>query len=250
MTMGRADIHTHTNLTDGMMDVRALLEHVQEHTDLDVLAVTDHDDLTAGLLARELVEQNGYRFQVVIGAEITTLEGHLLGLFLERAVAQLQSLEATLKAVHEQDGLAIVPHPMSWLTFSLGERAFQRVQDSSEPGVYLDGVETANPTVAGKVTQEKVRRLNSQQYHLAEVGGSDAHFLAAVASGVTRFPGKTAEDLRQAILGSKTEAEAGEISLRDIGYTELVKQQVRSLVVHPTRIVSRPLLRFLRGTQA
>jgi len=95
MTMGRADIHTHTNLTDGMMDVRALLEHVQERTDLDVLAVTDHDDLTAGLLARELVEQNGYRFQVVIGAEITTLEGHLLGLFLERAVAQLQSLEAS-----------------------------------------------------------------------------------------------------------------------------------------------------------
>lgn len=245
--MGTADLHTHTSLTDGMMDVGALLEYVQHHTSLDVVAVTDHDDITAGLLARELARERGYRAQVVVGAEITTLEGHLLGLFLEQNVAPFQPLATTLKALHRQGGLAIVPHPMSWLTFSLGQRAIQRVLASQEPGVHFDGIETQNPTAAGKVTWKKVGRLNQEQYHLAEVGGSDAHFLAAVGSGYTRFPGATTEELRRAIQQSRTEAASVSVALSRIGYGELVKQQVKSLVLHPTRTVSRPLWRFLRG---
>ena len=246
--MGTADLHTHTSLSDGMMDVGALLEHVQEQTSLDVLAVTDHDDIAAGILAQELVRERGYRFQVVIGAEITTLEGHLLGLFLQHKVAPFQSLAATLKAIHLQSGLAIVPHPMSWLTFSVGQRSIDRVMNANKAGVYLDGIEIENPTIAGKLTREKVQRLNRERYHLAVVGGSDAHFLAAVGSGYARFPGHTADELRQAILEKQTEAISTEIDLKRIGYGALVKQQVRSLVVQPTRAVSRPLLKFLRGT--
>lgn len=246
--MGMADLHTHTSLTDGMMDVGALLDRAQSATQLDVLAVTDHDDLTAGLLARELAEQNGYRFQIIVGAEITTLEGHLLGLFLDRPVARFQSLRATIKAIHQQGGLAIVPHPMSWLTFSVGQRALERALACQEPDVYLDGIETANPSVAAILTREKVQRLNKERYALPEVGGSDAHFLVAVGSGYTLFPGKTAEDLRQAILARQTQAAALGLPLSSIGYGELAKQQVRSLLLHPARSLSRPLLKFLGGT--
>lgn len=247
--MGAADLHTHTSLTDGMMDVAALLEQVQHHTSLDVLAVTDHDDITAGLLAQQLVQERGYRFQVVVGEEISTLEGHLLGLFLTRAVPPLQPLASTLRMIHEQGGLAVVPHPMSWLTFSVGQRSIERALASTVAGVHIDAIETGNPTAAGQLTQEKAQRLNRERYHLAEVGGSDAHFLAAVGSGYTLFDGVTAEELRQAILARQTQALAPGISLTAIGYGELVKQQVRSLVVQPSRVVSRPLLRLFRGSQ-
>src|SRR2546428_8417792 len=102
--MGLADLHTHTSLTDGMMDVGALLSHVQAHTEIDVLAVTDHDDITAGLMARGPARGRGYRFEVIVGEEGTTREGHPIGLFLERQGAPLPSLEVSPKGGYEPGG--------------------------------------------------------------------------------------------------------------------------------------------------
>ena len=244
--MGTADLHTHTDLSDGMMSVEALLEHVEKRTDIDVLAITDHDDVTAGLMAKELVRERGYRFEVIIGEEITTLEGHLIGLFLERTIPRLQRLETSLRAIHEQGGIAIVPHPLSWLTFSLGRRAIRRVTAENRPGVYFDAIETANPTLAARVARTRVLALN-QELGLAEVGASDAHFLPAVAVGFTRFPGCTAADLRDALLDHATRAGATELRLSTSGYGQILRQQVRSLVVHPMRSVVRPILHSLQS---
>src|SRR5437879_3449609 len=106
--MGLADLHTHTSVSDGMMDVRALLRHVE---------------LSGALEAREIAAGEGYRFQVIVGEEVTTRAGHLIGLFLQGRIPRLRSLEATLRMIHDQGGIAIVPHPMSWLTFSVGQRS-------------------------------------------------------------------------------------------------------------------------------
>lgn len=249
-TSGKADLHTHTSFTDGMMDVRALLDHFEERTDVDVVALTDHDDLTAGLVARDLAERHHYRFEVIVGCEVTTLSGHLIGLFLESPVPRLQSMEKTLQAIHRQGGLAIAPHPLSWLTFSLGQRALLRAARSQDTGVYFDGIETANPSLAAQIVRDRVVRLNRETLGLAEIGASDAHFLAAAGSGITHFPGHTAEDLRRAILRRMTAAESFHVPLSAIGYGELVKQQVRSLVMLPARNAAKPLRRLLgRGRQ-
>src|SRR5581483_7302091 len=119
-------------------------------TDLDVLAITDHDDLRASWEAQDLA--GGYRAEVIAGMEITTLQGHLLALFLERPVKMLRSLEWTVQAVHDQGGVCIAPHPLSWLTRSLGEGAMRRVQADPHQEVYLDGIELINPSLAGRVT--------------------------------------------------------------------------------------------------
>jgi predicted metal-dependent phosphoesterase TrpH len=81
--MGKADLHVHTAFSDGMADARAVLEYVEAHTDLDVLAITDHDDVRGALKAREIWARGHYRFELVTGAELTTIEGHLLALFVE-----------------------------------------------------------------------------------------------------------------------------------------------------------------------
>ena len=137
--MSQADLHIHTSLSDGMMDVGVLLAYVEAQGFLDVLAITDHDDITAAFMAQELTQKHGYRAQIVIGEEITTRSGHLLGLFLERPVARLQSLETTLQAIHDQGGLAVIPHPMSWLTFSVGQSSMERVMASKCPECTLMG---------------------------------------------------------------------------------------------------------------
>src|SRR5438477_9979722 len=76
--MGSADLHLHTSHGDGLIELPALLAYVEERTDLDVIAVTEHDQIDAALRLRELHARGRYRFEVVVGAEVTTVEGHLL----------------------------------------------------------------------------------------------------------------------------------------------------------------------------
>ncbi|MEO9253984.1 MAG: PHP domain-containing protein, partial [Tepidiformaceae bacterium] len=175
--MSKADLHIHTRVSDGMASVERVLEYVQERTDLDVIAVTDHEDATGGLRARELAAKHAYRFEVVVGAEVTTMQGHLVGLFIESAPQSFRRVESALEMIHSQGGLAVIPHPMSWLTRSLSERTIERVAARAEPGIAFDAIELANPSPAGKLTGEKARRLNARRWHLAEAGSSDAHHL-------------------------------------------------------------------------
>ncbi|MBV8086414.1 MAG: PHP domain-containing protein [Chloroflexi bacterium] len=198
--MGKADLHIHTTWGDGTASVREILDRVQTETDLDVIAITDHDDLRAAWEAGELLRADSYRFEVIPGMEITTLQGHLLALFLEEPVKMLRPLEWTIRAVHEQGGLCIAPHPLSWLTRSLGEGAVRRTCAD------LDAIEVVNPSLAGQVTAAKVQSLNEGNLHLAETGSSDAHHLLGVGSAFTEFDGSTAADFRRALEGRQTRA--------------------------------------------
>jgi predicted metal-dependent phosphoesterase TrpH len=235
--LGKADLHIHTARGDGMADLPELLDYVQEKTDLTVIGVTEHDDLCPGLDAREMCARGSYRFEVVPGAEVTTLEGHLLALYLEEPIESLRPLVETLEAVHRRGGLCIIPHPMSWLTRSIGQRVIERVLRDGRDGVYFDGIEVANQSAGARVAIGKARRLNEQLYHLAAVGGSDAHFLAVVGSSYTVFDGEGAEDLRRAILAPTTQGGDGRHpSLTEIGLGQVARQQVRGLMVTPRKM--------------
>jgi hypothetical protein len=224
-----------------------LLDYVEHHTDLDVIAITDHDSLEGALEARELVARHRYSFELIVGEEITTLEGHLLALFLEQEVPSMRPLHQTIQAVHAQGGICVVSHPMSWLTRSVGRRALERIIASPQEDVYFDGLETTNP-VAGRVTSKKAELLNRTRYGLAETGGSDAHFLPMVGSSYTRFPGHTAADLRRAIQERTTAGvHAFSVTLFSLGADQILAQQWKSMVVLPSRHVGRFVSRLLKG---
>lgn len=241
-----ADIHLHTAVGDGMADIPELLDHVEEQTRLDVIAVTDHDEIAGGYQARDLVAKGHYRFQVVVGMEVSTLDGHLLALFIEEPVLSLRPLVETVEAIHKQGGLCVVPHPCSWLTRSIGRGSLEKVMNHPNELVYFDGLEMANPTIGGRVGYEQSRKLNDHRYHLAETGGSDAHFLTQVGIGYTTFPGHTAADLRRAILERSTRGVSrARPELKHIGYWKIVRQQCRSLFVLPFRLIRKPIQRLL-----
>ncbi|MHB8620087.1 MAG: PHP-associated domain-containing protein [Chloroflexota bacterium] len=203
--MGKADLHIHTRWGDGTASVRDILEHADQVTDLDVVAITDHDDLRAANEALDLA--GAHRVDVIPGMEVTTLQGHLLALFLDRPVKMLRSVEWTIQAVHDQGGVCVAPHPLSWLTRSLGEGAVRRVYRDTHPDVYFDGIEVLNPSLAGRVTASRVNALNRQELNLAETGSSDAHHLAGVGSAYTRFEGTTAADLRRSLVERRSRAD-------------------------------------------
>ena len=203
---GKADMHLHTLYSDGTMEVQALLEHVEQRTDLDLIAVTDHERIDGALRARELHAAGDYHFGLVVGEEITTRRGHLLALFLTDRVPALRPLEETIERVHAQGGIAIAPHPMAPLTPSLGRRSLMRLHHDPDARHRLDAIEMLNPSVAGRARRPHRTTLN-EVMGLAAVGNSDAHVLENVGTGWTWFPGASAEEYRAAILDRTTEPE-------------------------------------------
>lgn len=198
MAVGRADLHLHTRVSDGFATVEALVDFAEHETELDLIAVTDHEDATGGHRAREYAARRGYRIDVVAGAEVTTRQGHLLALFIEDCPRSFRAIEQTLEDIHRQGGLAVVPHPLSWLTRSISRRTLDRLHVRAEPGVTFDAIETANPSPAGRVTASRALAGN-RTWNLPETGGSDAHHLVHAATGWTSFPGSGPEALRDAL---------------------------------------------------
>jgi predicted metal-dependent phosphoesterase TrpH len=231
---GKADLHVHTAVGDGMASPQEVLDYVEAGTDLDIIAITDHDDLEGAMQTREAWTRGSYRFQVVPGVEVTAIEGHILALFVEEPLPSLKPAEEVLAAVHRQGGLAIAAHPLSWLTRSLGRRALERIAASDAEGVYLDGLETANQSPGARVGLKKAAALNRERYHLAEVGGSDAHFLKVIGSAHTEFPGRDSEALRRSILERSCRGVSGRHpSMLEIGPLQILRQTWRGLLVTP-----------------
>jgi predicted metal-dependent phosphoesterase TrpH len=229
---GKADIHIHTAAGDGAASPAAIMDWVENHTDLTIIAITDHDEISGALEAQEIAARRNHRFEIIIGTEVTTLDGHLLGLFMKKRVPMFMSAERTIEAIHAQDGLCVVPHPMSPLAFSLGRSKLMRVAMRAMESIYFDGIETFNPTMAGRVAHLQTKELNRTTLQLAETGGSDGHQLAHIGTAYTVYPGRTAEDLRQAIL-ERTSRSEGKFWTAGQHMNGLATQQWHSLICYP-----------------
>jgi len=201
--LGRADLHIHTLASDGTSGVVEILERVERETDLDVIAITDHERIDAAVAARTIAVDRGLRFEVIVGEEVTTLGGHLLALFVERPIKPFRSLRSTIAAVHDAGGLAIPAHPL--VPYPLCAQGFvlRRVLADPDPRHHPDGIETFNPTTLGRPWHGRVVRF-ADEHGLARIGNSDAHSAEAVGIGWTSFPGRTADDVRAAILARTT----------------------------------------------
>ena len=229
--MGKADLQIHSNAGDGLDSIEQILEHVETKTDLDVIALTDHDDVRPAMALRNIAARRGARVGVIVGIEVTTRSGHLLALFVEDDLPMLRPLRETVRHIHERGGLAIVPHPLSYLTFSIGERALRRL---AADGECVDGIETMNPSIAGRVRASRAARLNRETIRAAETGSSDAHRAVLVGTAWTGFEGKMPEDVRRAILGRTTTANGKPWGVRD-HLARVAHQQWRSMVVAPVQ---------------
>jgi predicted metal-dependent phosphoesterase TrpH len=232
--MGKADLHIHTDQGDGLDSVSVILDHVERKTDLDVIAITEHDSLQVALEAREIWAKGGYRFDFVPGMEVTTLDGHLIALYVEEPVPSLRRLEETVEVVERQGGICFAPHPLSRLTRSIGESALKRI---FKAGGRIHGLELATASPTRRFYVEKARRLNDACFGMPTVGASDAHFVEAIGSAWTRFAGGTAAELR---LAFESGAIGGDVAafprLRDVGLVRTLALPLKGLGATPRRL--------------
>lgn len=203
---GKADMHLHTLYSDGTASVRELLDHVERHTDLDVIAITDHERIDGALRAKEIHAAGDYSFEVVVGEEITTRRGHVLALFLGERIPALRPLVETLERIHDAGGIAVAAHPMAPFTPSLGRGSLLAAHAAGDARRRFDAIELMNPSAAGRVRHGARQRLNAEVLRLPAVGNSDAHVLDGVGTAWTWFPGVAAADYRAAVSAGTTRA--------------------------------------------
>ena len=194
-----AELHCHSRHSiDGVASVEELLSQASA-VGLDVIAVTDHDTVEGGHRAVDLAPE--YGLVAIPGMEVTSAAGHVLALGVDSPVPAGLFFHETVERIHEQGGVAVVPHPY-----------YGRLRDAVlvdiEPRdlVAADAIEAYNSRfVTG--------RANQQARHLAvDLGmpvtaGSDAHVASMVGRTVTRVDADRSEPdaVLSAIVDGRTE---------------------------------------------
>jgi predicted metal-dependent phosphoesterase TrpH len=208
---GRADLHIHSLASDGVSSVAEILARAIE-AKLDVIAITDHERIDAALAARAMVEAQNLPIEVIVGEEVSTRGGHVVGLFIEKRIRPWIPLRSAIAQIHEQGGIAIVAHPLVPypLTCASG-RSVRALLADANPIFHPDAIEAFNPTTAGtrwgRRTPEFVREVG-----VAAVASSDAHRAEDVGQAWTTFEGTTASELRAAIERRETAWEGSKYS--------------------------------------
>jgi predicted metal-dependent phosphoesterase TrpH len=180
----------HTTASDGWPTPEELVEHAARRAKLDVIAVTDHDTIDGALRAKEHAARRA-KFHVIVGEEVSSRDGHIVALFLERKVRPGMSAAATLDAIHDQGGLAIAVHPF-WRTQRRAKARPVHGVGWLAAELDFDAIEVENATPGFYLVNQLARRLN--------------HILDAVGRAFTEFSGKTPEALRAAIESGMTTA--------------------------------------------
>jgi len=207
--LSKADVHIHSNHSDGRPTIEEILYYLQHQTDLDVIAITDHDTITGALLAKELMAKKKYRFELIVGEEVSSNEGHILGLFLTEKIEPNQPAHEVIKQIHAQGGIAIAAHPFyksrmnnGKVIWAKGVGATTLIQEKT----HFNAIETVNATPTFEQENLRAKYINRLLLLRAETGSSDAHILQAIAKGYTLFEGKTALAFKEAVLGHQTQA--------------------------------------------
>jgi len=203
--LGKADTHLHTEYSgfsnlgvlhfpESVRRPQSLVDHARK-MGYDVICVTDHDETAGGFIAQKYAEQFD-DIDVIVGEEVMTADGEIIGLFLTEKIQPMQTIEETVDIIREMGGLTIAPHPFSFHVQGLKERIFD---------IDLDGFEVLNGGHPDKYSNAFAQRvMDRYPGRWAPISASDSHSKFTFGYTWTEFEGRSAEDLRKAILSKKT----------------------------------------------
>jgi hypothetical protein len=166
------DLHMHTDHSpDCATPVPTLLD-TASRVGLGAIAVTDHNEISGALQARELA--NGIK--VIVAEEVKTADqGEVIGLFIEEKIPRGMTLQETIAEIRRQGGLVYVPHPFDRM-HSVPD--YEHLLDVVED---LDAIEVFNPRVAFTAFNDEAARF-AAKYRIVAGAGSDSHVAQGLGS--------------------------------------------------------------------
>ena len=175
--MLRLDLHIHTRFSkDSAAPIASVVERIQMKG-LGPVAITDHDDIQGALEVRRVAP-----FPVIIGEEIKSTDGDIIGLFLHRRVPSGLPPLKTVQQIKDQGGVVVVPHPFCRLRPSaLDHRALMDILP------FIDLMEAYNARTLLPGDNDKGLTF-ARQHALPMVASSDAHSALELGSTYTEVP--------------------------------------------------------------
>ncbi|MGB9714250.1 MAG: PHP domain-containing protein [Candidatus Bathyarchaeales archaeon] len=157
----KIDIHVHTRYSyDAIIKLEELVFYVKKRG-LDGIAITDHDTIEGA------IKMAGTAHCLVIpGIEVTSLDGHVIGLNVEELIPPKLSVDETMDRIHEAGGIAVACHPSAFFKESLGKRTSAK----------FDAVEVINSSAIPFNRSVKRSEKIASMLRVAKVAGSDAHY--------------------------------------------------------------------------
>jgi predicted metal-dependent phosphoesterase TrpH/glycosyltransferase involved in cell wall biosynthesis len=190
------DLHMHTDHSpDCATPVEVLLETAKERG-LGAIAITDHNEISGALEARETAERIG-GIKVIVAEEVKTAsEGEVIGLFLTEKIERGMSMAETIAEIRRQGGLVYVPHPFDrFHSVPDYEHLLKIVEE-------IDILEVFNPRIALSSFNEEAVRF-ARKYSIVPGAGSDSHVAQGLGSVKIRLrdfegPQEFLESMREA----------------------------------------------------
>jgi len=159
----KIDLHTHSIISPDGGITATQYERILDRGILDYIAITDHNETR---FAKQLNRTLGDK--IIVGEEIKTKQGEMIGLFLTDTVKSGLSAEQTAKRIHDQGGIVLIPHPFETLRKGIQVTALQEIV----PNVDILEVFNGRGRWRGKAKQAE---SFSKKYALAGSANSDAH---------------------------------------------------------------------------
>jgi hypothetical protein len=176
--MVRVDCHLHTVASgDSVLTLEQLAERARQAS-LDVVCITDHNVTSAAVAAAE--RDLGVR--VIVGEEIRTPDGDIIGLFLTERIPYVLPVAEVVARIRAQGGLVYAPHPFDEVRSSLG-----RVLPGLCAAGAVDIVEVFNAKTEDRVPNDRAAAL-ATAYALPGGAGSDAHDAPGVGAAYLEMP--------------------------------------------------------------
>lgn len=176
----RVDMHSHTMFSG---DSTTTFDEVAESVaaaGIDVLCITDHNAVEG---AKRLTAALSGVCRVIVGEEVRTHTGEIIGLFLTEKISYGARADATAAQIREQGGIVYVPHPFDPMRKNLTEAS---LIDIVEQGL-VDAIEAFNAKTSLKSLNERAR-LFGEMHDLALGAGSDAHVPHALGAAYLEMP--------------------------------------------------------------
>jgi hypothetical protein len=203
------DLHTHSKYSyDSSLDPEKMIQ-IAKKKSLSGIAITDHNTIKGGLTA--LKNNRDKNFDIIVGTEIKTEIGDIMGLFLNEEIT-IRNLDEVIDEIRSQGGLVVLPHP--YRQFSFPEKIVDNV----------DIIETFNAR-SKKIHNRKAQQL-AEKYKKPIIAGSDAHLGFEIGRGVTVVE----NDLRNALEKGETEINGEESNYYVVHGLSVFKEKIKRIM--------------------
>ncbi len=181
-----ADFHIHMRYSRDSVLTEERLIRVAMERGLTHIAVTNHNNVEGAVAVRDKAREMGVddRLTVILGEEVSTADGEVVGIFLQRTIPRGLSAEATADEIHAQGGLVSIPHPFDPFRSShISEVPLTRLAEAGK----IDAVEIFNSRVTFQRHNLRAAEF-AARYELPGIACSDSHSAFEVAMSFNALP--------------------------------------------------------------